>query len=77
MVTLAAQIGFGALYIISEVAQMVQVLLMYQRVINEKNLDEQYLDTIILLLVVELYRRSNPVYESTSQQEIMVGEDLP
>ena len=77
MVTLAAQIGFGVLYIISEVAQRVQVLPMCQRVINEKNLDKQYLDTIILLLVVELYRRSNLVYENTSQQGIMVGEDLP
>ena len=77
MVTLAAQIGFGALYIISEAVQRVQVLPMCQRVINEKNLDKQYLDTIILLLVVELYRRSNLVYENTSQQGIMVGEDLP
>ena len=77
MVTLAAQIDFGALYIISEVVQKVQVLLMCQRAINEKNLDKQYLDTIILLLVVELYRRSNLVYENTSQQGIMAGEDLP
>ena len=77
MVTLVAQIGFGVLYIISEVVQKVQVQPMCQRVINEKNLDKQYLDTIILLLVVELYRRSNLVYENTSQQGIMVGEDLP
>ena len=77
MVTLAAQIGFGVLYIISEVVQKVQVQPMCQRVINEKNLGEQYLDIIILLLVVELYRRSNLVYENTSQQGIMVGEDLP
>ena len=77
MATLAVQIGFGALYIISEADQKVQAQLMYQRVINEKNLDKQYLDTIILLLVVELYRKSNLVYENTSQQGIMVGEDLP
>ena len=71
------QTGFDALYTLSEVVRQLRVRLVYQKVINESNSKRHYLNFIILLLVVELYRRSNLVYENTSQQGIMVGEDLP